>query len=24
MPNTRLWVHFDDEWNIVRVWRREE
>jgi hypothetical protein len=24
MPNTPLWIHFDDDWNIVRVWRREE
>jgi hypothetical protein len=24
MPNTRLWVQFDDDLNIVRVWRREE
>jgi hypothetical protein len=24
MPNTPLWIHFDDEWNIVRVWRRDE
>jgi len=24
MPNTPLWIHFDDEWRIVRVWRREE
>jgi len=24
MPNTPLWVCFDDKWNIVRVWRRDE
>jgi len=24
MPNTPLWIHFDEEWNILRVWRREE
>jgi len=24
MPNTPLWIHFDDQWNILRVWRREE
>ena len=24
MPNTPLWIHFDDDWNIVRVWGREE
>jgi hypothetical protein len=24
MPNTPLWVKFDDHMNIVRVWRREE
>jgi hypothetical protein len=24
MPNTPLWVRFDDDWNVVRVWRRQE
>ena len=24
MPNTTLWIHFDEDWNILRVWRREE
>jgi hypothetical protein len=24
MPNTPLWIHFDDEWHILRVWRRDE
>jgi hypothetical protein len=23
MPNTLLWIQFDEERNIVRVWRRE-
>jgi hypothetical protein len=23
-PNTPLWVHLDDDMNIVRVWRRED
>jgi hypothetical protein len=23
-PNTPLWIHFDEDWNVVRVWRREE
>jgi hypothetical protein len=24
MPNTPLWIRFDDDWNVVRVWRRQE
>jgi hypothetical protein len=24
MPNTRLWVQFDENWNVLRVWRRED
>ena len=24
MPNTSLWVQFDDSMSILRVWRREE
>jgi hypothetical protein len=24
MPNTPLWIQFDEEWSILRVWRREE
>lgn len=24
MPNTPLWIRFDEEWNILRVWRREQ
>lgn len=24
MPNTRLWLEFDDDLNTVRAWRREE
>jgi hypothetical protein len=23
MPNTPLWIQFDENWDIVRVWRRE-
>jgi hypothetical protein len=23
MPNTPLWVQFDDDFNVVRIWRRE-
>jgi hypothetical protein len=23
MPNTPLWVGFDDDFNVVRIWRRE-
>jgi hypothetical protein len=23
-PNTPLWVHFDENWTILRVWRRDE
>jgi hypothetical protein len=23
MPNTPLWVRFDDDFNIVAIWRRE-
>jgi hypothetical protein len=23
MPNTPLWIQFDEDWNILRVWRRE-
>jgi len=24
MPNTTLWIRFDDDWEVVRVWRRQE
>ena len=24
MPNTPLWIHFDEDWNVLRVWRRDE
>jgi len=24
MPNTPLWIRFDDDWEVVRVWRRQE
>jgi len=24
MPNTPLWVRFDDDWMALRVWRRQE
>ena len=24
MPNTNLWVRFDDDWRVQEVWRREE
>jgi hypothetical protein len=24
IPNTPIWLKFDEEWNIVRVWRRDE
>jgi hypothetical protein len=24
LPNTPLWVQLDDEWNVIRVWRRED
>ncbi len=23
-PNTQLWIQFDEDWNILRVWRRDE
>lgn len=24
LPNTRLWIHFDANFNLLHVWRREE
>jgi hypothetical protein len=24
MPNTTLWIRLDDDWEVVRVWRRQE
>ena len=24
VPNTRLWIHFDGSWNVLRVWRRDD
>jgi hypothetical protein len=24
MPNTPLWIRFDDDWMALRVWRRQE
>lgn len=24
MPNTPLWLQFDEQMNVVQVWRREE
>ena len=24
MPNTPLWIHFDKDWNILHVWKRED
>lgn len=23
MPNTPLWIQFDEDWNLLRVWRRD-
>ncbi len=24
VPNTPIWVQFDDHWNVLRIWRRDE
>lgn len=23
LPNTPLWIQFDEDWNLLRVWRRD-
>lgn len=24
MPNTPLWIDFDDDWTVLRAWRRRD